>query len=232
MNSLIQTILVPQGAEYQAVCKGLRGVTRSPVLWPVAPGPGAVVQSLQRLYQAGSLLPGQTVVMMGLCGGLVPGLAVGQVVLYSTCDSGADSAIAPLSGDATLTAQLQQQLGDRAMVVKAVTSDRVISTVHEKAHLAQQFSAQVVDMEGFAALAFLAQVGVSVATLRVVSDDCHHDLPNLADAFAADGSLKPLALAQAFFRQPLPAARLIRGSLTGLKALQTLTKMVFASSGT
>ncbi|NEP80773.1 MAG: hypothetical protein F6K17_09895 [Okeania sp. SIO3C4] len=45
--------------------------------------------------------------------------------------------------------------------------------------------AEVVDMEGFAILNFFANLSVSVAMVRVVSDDCYHDLPNISSAVIA-----------------------------------------------
>jgi len=39
--------------------------------------------------------------------------------------------------------------------------------------------------------------------LRVISDDCEHDLPDLTSALSPDGSLQPLPLAIGLLRQPL-----------------------------
>lgn len=157
---------------------------------------------------------------MGLCGSLTPKQTIGDAVLYS------ESLFPnPIFCDRALTVHLQALL--KVPIVSGVTSDRVISTAIEKQQLATQFKADVVDMEGAFALEVLNEIGVTVATVRVVSDDCDRDLPNLARAFNGDGSLQPVALVTAMVRQPIAATRLIRGSLHGLKVLQSITEKMF-----
>ncbi|HEY9727086.1 MAG TPA: hypothetical protein V6D50_11625, partial [Chroococcales cyanobacterium] len=75
----------------------------------------------------------------------------------------------------------------------------------------------------------LSQVGAAVAMLRVVSDDCHHDIPDLSPALSADGSMRPLPMAIAFGRQPIAATRLITGALRGLRVLEDVTTRLFQS---
>jgi len=159
--------------------------------------------------------------MMGLCGGLTTKLAIRDAVLYR--DSFASTAY---TCDRVLTAKLQSLLN--VPIVRGVMSDRVISTIHDKQQLATQFNADVVDMESAAALEILNAIGVSTAVLRVVSDDCHHNIPNLSNAFNAEGSLQTVELAIALLRQPIAAIHLISGSLRGLKNLQELTQKLFA----
>jgi nucleoside phosphorylase len=106
--------------------------------------------------------------------------------------------------------------------VKGLTSDRVISLAAEKQNLHQKFGVDVVDMEGFALLEFFQNLNVSIAMLRVVSDDAVHDIPDLTTAISTEGKIQPLPLVSTFIRQPLAAARLIRGSLQGLKILERL----------
>jgi Phosphorylase superfamily len=232
VNHQIQTILVPKGAEHQAVCKGLQGVFYPPAVFPIPVGSTPLLQFLEELHQSGCLDAGQQVLVLGLCGSLVPSLEVGDVVLYQGCISAQSGQ--PAVGDfSLLTRDLQTQLAgvwQNLSLVTVATSDRVISTPAEKHQLAQKFGAQVVDMEGYPMAEFLAKLGVSVAMLRVVSDDCHHAIPNLADAFSPEGNLNPVRLAIAFIRQPIAAIRLIRGSLQGLATLTTLTQTLFANS--
>jgi hypothetical protein len=78
-------------------------------------------------------------------------------------------------------------------------------------------------MEGFTALEILAAAGHHLAILRVVSDDRRHDLPDLSAAVSASGSLRPGLLLLAFLKRPLPAVRLILGSLQALRVLAVLT---------
>jgi hypothetical protein len=119
-------------------------------------------------------------------------------------------------------------LKEKAYLVKGLTSDRLIHSASEKQHLGQLYNAEVVDMEGIATLAFFQKAGIAVAIVRVISDDIHHDLPNLASAISPDGALLPLPLALGMMRQPVAAIRLIQGSLHGLKVLQNTTKLLFA----
>jgi len=219
----IQLILVPQGAEHRAVCNGLRRHLNPPTVFPIPVGELAVIAYLTQLHQAGCLPPGHQVLIMGLCGGLSPDLVVGDGVLYKTCTRSSNPAGTPLECDRELFVAIQKALNNSLRDVAAVTSDRVISRAIDKQQLAQQVSADVVDMEGFATLRLLQEFGLSVAMLRVVSDDCQHDIPNLAQAFDANGSLKPGALAMAMIKQPSAALRLIQGSMHSLKILQSLT---------
>lgn len=224
----IELILVPQGAEYRAVCGGLRQTLNPPTVFPIPVGAIAVVAHLEQLHQAGMLNPGQQVLILGLCGGLRVDLVVGQSVLYEAClTTDADQSGDRLVCDRTLASTLQHTLPEAVQRVTAVMSDRVIWRATDKQQLAHHTGADVVDMEGFAAVQRLADWGLTVATLRVVSDDCQHDIPNLATAIDAQGALVPTAIAIAMMKQPVAALRLIRNSMRSLKLLQSLTTELF-----
>jgi len=236
MNLPVQTILVPQGAEYRAVCGGLRGIQNPPVVLPIQIGPVATRQHLKALLENGTISKGSAVLIMGLCGSLTPRYSIADVVLIQECFKGStisDSAISSSAPDApgslfydrSLTERLQKKLGDRAELVKAITSDRMIWSAAEKRSLAQY--ADVVDMEGYAALEVFKQAGVAASMLRVVSDDSQHDLPDLGLAISPEGALLPGRMIIRMLRQPIGAARLIRGSLRSLKTLQETTSLLF-----
>ena len=164
---------------------------------------------------------------MGLCGSLTPRYKVGDIVLYQSCVyQSKDSTPLLQPCDPKLTAWLHDELKERAFLVKALTSDRLIYSTTEKHHLGQLYDAEVVDMEGFATLEVLT--GVAVAMLRVISDDSQHNIPNLTSALSSDGSLQPLPLAMGMIRQPIAATRLIRGALHGLRVLQNVTTVLFS----
>ena len=156
---------------------------------------------------------------MGLCGSLTAKLRVGDRVLYQSCR---DVSGTVWDYDPTLTAQIQQSLQEDIPLVRAFTSDRILSSAHEKQQLGQVYQADVVDMEGSAIMTILAEVGVPVAMLRVVSDDTDHDLPDLSAAISPEGKIRSLPLAIGMIRQPIAALRLIRGSLKGLQALEAI----------
>lgn len=209
----MDVILVPQGAEYRAVCRGLQSRKRSHpdvVAIPIGSQP---VRTFLQTWQ-----PPAQVLVMGLCGSLQAAYRIGDAVLYQECVS---ATMPALKCDRSLHERLNLPL------VQAFTSDRVIHLAHEKRAIAQTYAADVVDMEGYAILEALQRSGTTVSMLRVVSDDCHADLPDLSAAIAADGSLVPGRMAIAMLKQPIAATRLIRGSLRGLRTLQTLTEQVF-----
>ncbi len=223
MGQRVDLILVPQGAEYQAVCRGIDRAI-SPTVLPIPIGSAPLRQYLHDQQKAGRIVAGQQLLVMGLCGGLVSRHAIADVVLYRECvDRTHPASVLPC--DTALTDWLHTKLTAPALV-RALTSDRLVSSAQEKHQLAQDYAADVVDMEGFAALDSLCQLGATVAMLRVVSDNAQHDLPNLAHAIDRDGALQPLPLAWGMVKQPIAAMRLIRGSLQGLKRLQAVAKRI------
>ncbi|HEY9800052.1 MAG TPA: phosphorylase [Leptolyngbyaceae cyanobacterium] len=233
----INTIFVPQGSEYKAVCRGLNRVTRqTPKIVSIPVGIKPLTKYLQQWQKPEYPNERQPrVLVMGLCGSLSPRYHVGDVVLYENCIYQQQLQVCDRLRhgftDRTFTIELQSLLKTQhptVSLVKSLTSDRVICSAGEKRHLGETLGADVVDMEGFAALEFFNGMGAAVAMLRVVSDDCHHDIPDLTAAINADGSLQPLPLAWNLLRQPIAASHLIRGSLRGLKVLEDLTKSLLS----
>lgn len=223
----IQTILVPQGAEYKAVCRGLRGVAGStPTVVAIPIGMKPLTKYLQQSQTDKHFLnhPQPRVLVMGICGSLSKRYTVGDIVLYQDCVYQAKLQ----ECDRIFTTQLHSCISDKVSLVNSLSCDRVIWSAAEKLHLGETLGTDVVDMEGFAALEFFNASGAAVAMLRVVSDDCQHDIPDLTLAINPDGSLQPLKLAMRLLRQPIAATRLIRGSLTGLKVLEQVTNLLFS----
>ena len=228
MTIPVDAILVPQGAEYKSVCKGLKYTKSQLPVFPIPMGTAALTQYLEKWQQAGHIAncSQPKVLLMGLCGSLSPQYAVGDVVLYESCVY-SQSQRKDIC-DRELTDWVDHKLKERVYRVKALTSDHLIYSATEKSNLGQVYAADVVDMEGFAALEILSQFGVAVAMLRVVSDDIHHDIPDLTAALNKNGSLETLPLAIALLRQPLAAMRLIRGAMRGLQVLQKVTTLLFS----
>ncbi|MBW4432217.1 MAG: nucleoside phosphorylase [Pelatocladus maniniholoensis HA4357-MV3] len=232
MNQIsIQAVLVCQGAEYQAVCRGFRRVSGyKPLVIPVPVGVKPGYTYLQKSQEIKEILnnPQSKVLVMGLCGSLQPRYQVGDIVLYADCIHQKNTGEILVSEcDSTLTASLQHKLQEKAGVVKALTSDRMIWLSSEKRHLGQMLAADVVDMEGYAVLEFFKSTGLGVGMVRVVSDGCDRNLPNLNSTLNSDGSLQPLSLAIAMLKQPIAATRLIRGALQGLQVLEEVTTCLF-----
>jgi len=283
----INTILVPQGAEYQAVCRGLSPINApQPQVIAIPIGCEPVTRYLAKWQKSEQFLthPQPNILLMGLAGSLSPQYHLGDIVLYQDCvypvisspveylhfgENKAEPTPNPskegnrrqkavqqsccrrlgkekgckveindnyrqlplnsptLPTDKELTTLIQHHLPERADLVRGLTSDRIIWSSSEKRQLGQVYQAAVVDMEGYAVLEVLYSMGIAVAMLRVISDDCYYDLPDLNFAISPEGKLETLPLAMGMMRQPLAATRLIRGSLKGLRVLQQVTASLF-----
>ncbi|NDJ18804.1 phosphorylase [Myxacorys almedinensis] len=214
-------ILVPQGAEYQAVCQGVKRSLRSPQVMAIPIG----IDPVQRFLESRDFQTVSHAVVMGLCGSLSPLHQVGDVVLYGECVNGSGQV---KMCDRTLTHHLQACL--KVSPVRALSSDRMIWSSAEKQALGKLHSAEVVDMEGMAVMAWGDAIGSAklprIAMVRVVSDDVQHDLPDISAAIDASGTLRSLPLAIGMIRQPIAAVRLIRGSLLGLRSLRSVTQQI------
>ena len=219
-NRSIQAILVPQGAEYRAVCRGLRDANMSLPVLPILVGALPLRHQLEIWKQEEGL---EQILLMGLCGSLSSDYVMGDLVLYQSCTN---------QNQETYSCTIDQMESLRSLQsirqVQSLTTDRVICTASEKRALGETHSAQVVDMEGAIVLQSLNPSGISVAMLRVVSDGCDRNIPDLNGALKPDGSLDAFALALAFCKQPIAAAHLIQGSLRALRTLQHTTTALFA----
>jgi nucleoside phosphorylase len=167
----------------------------------------------------------KSALLMGLCGGLTPQYPVGTAVLCETCQSWDQSQPALLS-DRTLNNQLLERIPTLPLV-SALTSQNLLCRADEKQALASDRHVDIVEMEGYSLFSVLQAAGIQVSMLRVVSDDCDHNVPDVSNAISPDGSLRPIPLAMGFLRHPLGAARLIRGSLTGLQQLERCAAAIF-----
>ncbi|MFM2311020.1 MAG: hypothetical protein RLZZ04_296 [Cyanobacteriota bacterium] len=234
----INTIVVPQGAEYQAVCRGLAKAKVKNSLQDSSQNsiqviaiPLGVKQMTQVLADHSAVISNSTnVLIMGLCGSLSNAYGVGDSVVVKSCVD-LDHHFVDL--DAELTAAIQRKLSKSSIeiseidLVTALTSDRIITQAATKGILAQEYAASIVEMEGSSYVRALTSQGKSVAMVRVVSDDLRGNLPDLNQAINSQGHLQTFPLAIALLKQPIAAIRLIRGSLTGLKALEEITAKLF-----
>ena len=83
-------------------------------------------------------------------------------------------------------------------------------------------------MEGYPILKILSELGHQVSILRVISDDSHHDLPDIGNIVSSAGSLRIDSLLLAFLRQPRASLRFIQGSLVGLFHLHKVCSQLFS----
>ncbi|MEB3292355.1 MAG: hypothetical protein VKJ24_04280 [Synechococcales bacterium] len=210
-------VLVPQGAEYQAVARSLSKLPgdRPLTLAAIPVGRAAVTQWLaQQAIQHPD--PIEHIILCGLCGSLRSTIPVGQAVTYTHCqdEAGQQWICEPIAHPAVIP-------------VQGLSSDRLVHLAAEKQKLAQTYNVDVVEMEAAAVLTYAHSQGIPVSILRVVSDDAHYDLPDLTTAIDAAGNLQPMPLALEMIRHPIAALRLIRGSLQGLARLEQVTRQIF-----
>lgn len=221
LTSFIDTIVVPQGAEYQAVCRGIPKSCLDKIQIITIPmGTENVTQVLASYSR--QLNQAQRVLIIGLCGSLSHSYSVGDVILVKSCQ---DLVGNQIDLDLELTTRIQDLIS--VDLVAGLTSDRIITQAREKQQLARQYDLSIVEMEGYGYVAELQQQGLSVAMVRIVSDGLKGDIPDLSNAIDHQGKIKAMPMAIAFIKQPLAALRLIRGSLAGLKALEQITTKLF-----
>ncbi len=213
MTREIDAILVPQGAEFAAV---KRACQTGPPVFAIPAGP-ALATSLATLPTASW----QRVLLLGLCGSLDDRYGIGEVVLYGATISPTGQR---LECDRELREICARVLAPDPAQVLALTSPHVICRAAQKQHYREQLGAQVVDMEGQVAQTILASLGIAMGTIRVVSDDSRHDLPDLSNAFDAQGRLQTWPLARSLLGAPIAGARLVRGSLRALAVLDRVAR--------
>ncbi len=229
--SSLDTILVPQGIEYQAVLRGLRLTqAQQPLVYPIPIGMKPLSNYLKK-WQQTLIFPNKLpkgILLIGLGGSLSPQYGIGDVVLYQGCGYiSADKILSWRNCDPCLTDRTQRHLDGKVSLVRGITSDRVITTAQEKYQLGQAYQADVVDMEGFAVLDYCNRLQIPVSVLRIISDDCCQNLPDLTSAFSMDGKLQSFPLAVKMLQNPLASVRLIESSLRGLNKLQKIMADLF-----
>lgn len=211
----VEAIFVPQGAEYDAVRRGVQGKYVEMIALPVGPAP--VKRLLENLH-----CPWQSVIVVGLCGSLAPDCQVGDVVLYETCTS----AHHPLLSTSAALSETLEKTVPTCRRVRALTADAILCTAAQKRQQGNQFQAQVVDMETYPILETLTHRGIAVSALRVVSDAWDQDLPEMKGTIDGQGNLQPLPLALALLSHPLAGMRLVSGSLQALAVLERLVQKI------
>jgi hypothetical protein len=224
-------ILVPQGAEYQAVLGAIKNNPHSPVILAIPVGRLAVTRYLQDWRQNNPKFFPAGVILMGLGGSLSAEFGLGQVVVLESClNYQNDQANQEQYSDRILTDWVEQKLGRKIRRVQGLTSDRVITDATEKQALGKRFNCQVVEMEGSAVLSFFRQLGIPATIIRVISDEVGQSLPDLSKIYNNQGQLNAIALSLALGKQPIAGYKLIVGSLKSLKTLNKITKKLLSSS--
>jgi nucleoside phosphorylase len=224
-------ILVPQGAEYQAILAAIKKIAHSPVILPIPVGKLAVTKHLHDWRQNNPDFSPNGVILMGLGGSLSAEFSLGQTVLLESClNYQNNQADQEKLSDRTLSDWVQQKLGKNIRRVQGLTSDRVITDASEKQELGKNFNRQVVEMEGWAVLKFFNELGMPATIIRVISDEVEQSLPDLSKIYNSQGKLNAIALTFALGKKPIAGYRLIVASLKSLKILNQITRKLFSSS--
>jgi len=227
-------ILVPQGQEYKAVVGGLKPFASSKIqVVPIPIGSEYLTPYLQQWLESEAVknLSSIQVLVLGLCGGLSPDLNVGDVVVYQHCLEPISETFSQnskdllLPCDVDLTLDLHQSLIS-SRLVRGFTSKQVLTTAYQKQQLSQRYAVEAVDMEGRIILELLTKVGIKVAMVRVVSDDCSQNLPDLTTVIDSQGNLQTFPLIKVMLQHPREAFTLIRNGLKSLKTLQQITQQL------
>jgi len=216
---VISTIFVPRGAEADAVRSAAKRARSNVRVVETGIGPLAAALAADDAL-AGA--PIGTALVTGLCGSLSPACDVGETLVYReiVCDGGATLVLEPLLGD-TLAARVPGALTG----IRAFASERIVTSVANKAALAARTRADAVDMESRAVVERLQQRDVAVAVVRVASDGPADALPDLDRALDGAGGMDGLALALAMLRRPRAGVAL---AINGTRALRALGRSVEA----
>jgi nucleoside phosphorylase len=214
----IEGILVARGAEYAAVCRGLKksGVKGVEVI-PIPMGVAALSRYLQEVE-----LSSKSMLLLGLSGSINPEYGLGNIVIYEECyyqDKSGELLKKDCKGN--LKTMIEAKLS--TSVVKGLTCDRLINTAVAKAQNRRLTGADVVDMESWV----IIENFPSVAIVRVISDNYEQSLPDLNSTLDNQGNLNPFSLALKMSQQPLASLELIRSSLKALGVLEKITTELF-----
>ncbi len=156
------------------------------------------------------------VLTCGFAGGLNPALSIGTVIFEADEDF-----------------PLRQALLDAGAVgVRFHCAERVAVTAFEKAMLRERTGADAVEMESGVIRLLCRKHGIPSATVRVISDSVHEDLPLDFNALMnADGKLNLGKLAGAVLRRPqkIPALLALGGrSKSAAERLAAVLRAVLA----
>jgi hypothetical protein len=216
----IQAILVPQGQEYQAVCRAAKDLDLAIIPIPIG-NPNFKQQLAKCLVEHPKYNTFKQVILLGLCGSLSTQHQVGDWLIYQSCKS--ETANQSLTPD--LTDSINLSLGDLAKLVDGLECDRLICEVKTKLDLAKIHHTTAVDMESYQVCEIMTQRQIKSGIVRVVSDGLDFNLPNL-DSANIDGKLIPHRLAIAMIRQPFRSIQLIKNALLGLQSLEKCTQVL------
>ena len=230
LDCWFDTLLVPQGAEYQAVLQGIKKNPNTINIKSIPAGVKAVTEFLEKWEQNPYFLKElpKTIMMIGLGGSLSPKHSIGDIIIYEECTSLESKTNECRQCDPFLSKLVIEKLKGKCTFGKGITGQYVMSSAKEKQVLEKTYKADVIDMEGIALLNWSRKWNISVIVIRVISDNCQQDLPDLRDVFGVDGKLQYFYLAYQMIKKPLSSIHLIYSSLKSLNVLkETIRQLIF-----
>lgn len=156
----------------------------------------------------------------GLCGGLNPALAPGDLVIATHVRAG-DRDIA---ADPDWLARLIRHF-PKAAIGGVAGSDVIVGNALAKAALRSKTGAIAADMESHRAAEMAFDAAVPFAVLRSVSDSASDSLPACAQAgFRPDGRVDVGAVVRGLLARPAEFPALVRTARNAGKAMASLTE--------
>mgnify|MGYP000373197079 CR=1 FL=1 len=177
----------------------------------------------------------ETLIVIGLAGGLDPKCKTGDVVVYDLCRDVREQQDAHTSQweevfcDNRLSRSLFeafQTASFRRFRGTGITVSQIVTLAKDKLRLGQRQQALAVDMESFEILRVSAEFGLPATAVRVISDEATHTLPDFNSAADASGKMNPWRLAGAMLRRPMASIRFLVGLKTVLDALRKSLQVV------
>ncbi|HVU26972.1 MAG TPA: hypothetical protein VHG71_04460 [Verrucomicrobiae bacterium] len=167
ISTLICFALKEEAAPFQKIAGGLH---RSHHILLTGIGRANAEKSLREFLSKNSP---ELVLTCGFAGGLNPELKLGDVFF--------ETPLSPLSGERVAKPGegnlISKLISVGAKPAKFFCADRITTTVAEKQKLREQTGADVVEMESATIHAVCAEKKILCATVRVISDTAHEDLP-------------------------------------------------------
>ena len=156
------------------------------------------------------------VLSFGLCGGLDPALAPGDLVV--------GTGVGTFAVDEDWLTRLTRALPGVA-VGGIAGSDAIVGSVSAKAALRSATGAIAADMESHRAAELASEAGVPFAILRAVSDGASESLPLCAQmGFRSDGSVDVGAVIRGLIARPSEFPALMRTARNAGKAMTALAE--------
>ena len=136
------------------------------------------------------------VISTGFCGALIPGMAIGEIVV-------SDKIINVAHEELKIEMGMQSAPERGLRVGRTLTIDRMIRTVAEKQVLAEQTGAIAVDMESHAIASVCRERKTRFMAIRSVSDDLSADLPaEVLSLVGETGAVRVGAVLGALWKRP------------------------------